>query len=246
MAGDPGRPHLVRPAPRRAHPGDRDHPGRGGLRGARDRARDPCGDRGEPDEAPAGRADAGPARGAVRGPGGRRLRTLQRRAARNGARLRPGLRHRQGGRAAGGPARRRTGRPIECAGLPGRPRRGQDRPRRPGRRGPAAAAQAGGARGDLRGVPVVERGPGRLREACGRTPAHSVRGRRADGARRGRPAALRVPPRRTVRARTAPPRVHRRGAGGAGTAVGAGSAAPSDVRARLLAGVDDWLAKPAD
>ena len=37
------------------------------------------------------------------------------------------------------------------------------------------------------------------------------------------------------------PRLHGRGTGRAGPAVGAGAAAPADVREKLLAGIDDWL-----
>ena len=96
----------------------------------------------EPDEAPAGRAHAGPARGAVRGPRRRRLRALQRRAARAwpGTSTGPSP---SPGRA--GCWRRRT-----AASWPGPSsvrdclddlRRGPDRARRAGRRGPAAAAR---------------------------------------------------------------------------------------------------------
>ena len=46
-----------------------------------------------------------------------------------------------------------------------------DRPRGAGGRGPAAAAAAGRPRGDLRGVPGLQRGAWRLREARGRTAA---------------------------------------------------------------------------
>lgn len=85
---------------------------------------------------------------------------------------------------------------------------------------PRLMQPAGEGRGDLRGVPRVERGARRLREARRRTPAHSVRRRGADGARRGRPAALRLPAGRTVRPGTPPPRVHGRGTGRAGPPVG--------------------------
>ena len=87
-----------------------DHPGRGAGRLPGHRRRHGRGGRREPDEAPAGRPYAGPARGALRRPGCGRLRPVQRRTAGPGTGLRPRLRHRQGRRAARRPARRRAGR----------------------------------------------------------------------------------------------------------------------------------------
>ena len=121
-------------------------------------------------------------------------------------------------------------------------RRGPDRARRTGRRGPAAAGAARRARGDLRGLPGVERGARRLREARGRTAAHAVRRRGADGARRRRPAAVRLPAGRAVRAS----RARHHGFTDAELAELArqsvrGSAAPVDGAGEAAGGIDAWL-----
>ena len=133
--------------------------------------------------------------------------------------------------------------PAQRAGLPGRPARGADRPRRAGGGGPAAAEAAGRAGRDLRGVPGVQRGAGGLREARGRAAADALRGGGADGAGRGRPAAVRLAAGRPVR-----DRAH-------GTTAsrtpnwpswpGSRSAARRRRRTcggELLAGIDAWLA----
>ena len=68
-------------------------------RGHRDRGRHRHHHRGQPDQAPAGGADPGPARRPVRRARGDRVRAEQRRAARGGRRLRPGVPDRGPGRA---------------------------------------------------------------------------------------------------------------------------------------------------
>ena len=85
LAGDPGRPDVLRAVRRRHHAGPRDRPRRGGRRVPR--GVDAGGGRrgGQPDPAPARRQDAGPAGGAARRRGrgdGRRVRPQQRRAPR--------------------------------------------------------------------------------------------------------------------------------------------------------------------
>ncbi len=113
----------------------------------------------EPYEASAGRAHAGPAGGAVRGPGawsasgspttsgGAWRGTSTGPSTSRGRAVLLSAPH--GGELAG---------PASVPGLPGRPARHADRARGAGGRRPAAAEAAGRPGRDLRGVPGVERG----------------------------------------------------------------------------------------
>ena len=214
---------------------------RGGHRGRHRRDR-----RGQPHQAPAGRPDPGPAGRPVRRAGGGRLRAVQRRA--RGAAPRtspPAFRIAERAGLLAGPARRRAGRAGQRRGLPGR---------RCTRTGSATAS------GPPRTRRVVERLAAARGHAarCARRPTSRsastptsapvplralLDGGRAGRARRRRPAAVRLPADRAVRDRPPGARLHRRRAGRAGPHVGArSSAAPEPVRARLLAGIDAWLA----
>ena len=125
LAGDPGRPDVVRAVRRRHHPGPGDRARRGARRLGGDRGG--AGRRrrgGEPDAAPAGRAHAGPAGRPVRRAGAGQVVGFglsQRRAARVHRGVRPRLRDRPPGRA--GAASRTRGELLGAGRGRGDPRR---------------------------------------------------------------------------------------------------------------------------
>ena len=214
---------------------------------ARDRRRDRRDPRGEPDQASARRQDGGQARRQLRGTRRDRLRPVQRRAARAAPPTSP---RRSGSRPGPGCSRSRmaancSARRASAACLRG-PARGSDRPRC--RRGDRSrAGQAAGRPADhARGLPGVERGARRRGHAAADVPLiRAARRGRTGRARRRRPAALRVPADRPVRAgqERPPARPMRLWPGSRRMSV-RGSAAPDEVKTRLLARIDAWLAAP--
>ena len=207
------------------------------------RPRDRGDHRRQPHASPDGRPDPRAAGGAVRRPRCRRLRPLQRRAARDDLGVRPRLLDRRARRTGADAARRRADGSRVRADLSRHAARRPARPRHQGNRGPRAARADRRAGRGAGGLPGLQRGPRGLLRPHVRAAAPAARSRRHRGPRRRRPVAVRVAAGRPVRHHARGPRAHRRAARRAGP----------DVRARLpgavrrgqsmLADIDAWLAE---
>ena len=242
LARDPGGPERLRRQVRRGHRVHGPGPGRGAGRLRGHGGRDGRGHRGEPHPAPARRPDARQAGRPVRRPGRRGLRPLERRAPGQHRRLRAGVPDRGAGRADAGAARRRAARPRARPGLPRRPAREPARARRsgpprtptcwPGSSTPASRWRCARSPTWPSGSTATSRRspcppcwrPARRWRSVRTTPCSSARSwpaqyatmRAAHSLSDGQLAEL---ARMSVRA----------------------SAAPDDVKARLMGGIDDWL-----